>query len=171
MRQLISYGLLSILISCGQEKLSDIEVIKFDNKIIQELNAKSDTLYSKVVENYEIHSIDYYLNNQDSVVTKIFKDSSDNVIAITKSKKDELLYAAEYYPNGQLRGKLPPEKNGKLEGHGRYYFEDGRVWKEGEFKNGLSFGEWKIYNKDGQLILIEDYGEGNINPLKKIEVK
>lgn len=171
MKQIIYIGLTLILFSCSQTEISDIEVIKFDYMTIDELMRKSDTSYIENIGRAEFYTADYYINYGDSVTTKICKDSSNNVVAVIKSKNEKIFFVREYYPNGQVMGKLPKRINGEYNGKARYYHQDGRVSSEGQFLNGHQSGNWKNYNKDGRLISIEDYADGNINPIKTTKIE
>lgn len=164
-------GLLVLLFSCGQTNLSEVEVIKFDPDVINKLKETSDTSFTEYVGRSDFYNIDHYINYKDSVTAQIFKDSLGNVVAYTKTKRDMVFFSVEYYPNGQVRGKLPNKTNGQYNGQARYYFEEGRVSSEGLFKNGLWFGEWKNYDKTGHLISIDDYGTGSSTPIKTIKIK
>jgi antitoxin component YwqK of YwqJK toxin-antitoxin module len=171
MKIIMPFGLILILVSCGQTKKSDIEVIKFDTEIINDLNKSSDTVYSEHIGRTDFFTVDYYVNSEDSVTTKLFKDSIGNVVAYNKTKNNKVFFVIEYFPNGQVRGKLPEKIDEEYNGPARYYYEDGRVKSEGQFKKGLWSGEWKNYDKNGNLISIDDYGDGNINPVRTTEVK
>jgi antitoxin component YwqK of YwqJK toxin-antitoxin module len=172
MKQVTTLGLfLFFLMSCGQTKLSDIEIIKFDPKTITDLKQTSDTIYTEHIGRTDFYTADYFVNRKDSIITKLFKDSIGNVVAYNKTKNDKVFFAIEYFPNGQARGKLPEKTNGEYNGQVRYYYEDGRVKSEGQFKKGLWSGEWKNYDKDGHLISIDDYGDGNVNPIKTTKIE
>ncbi|WP_372997010.1 toxin-antitoxin system YwqK family antitoxin [Lutispora sp.] len=56
-----------------------------------------------------------------------------------------------YYENGKIRSE-GFFIDGKLNGEGKTYWDNGRVWREGSFKNDLLEGEGRIYAKDGTLI-------------------
>ena len=171
MKLIATCGLLLMLQYCKQTQRSDIEVIKFDNQIIVDLQKGSDTTYTEYTGQYESYIAEYFVNRSDSLITKILKDSFENVVGLHVTKNDHLLTVAEYYRNGQLKGKLPEKIKGKYNGLARYYYEDGRVRSEGQFSNGLWSGEWKNYDEQGHLISIDDFGEGNITPLKTTKVK
>lgn len=171
MNQATTIGLLLLLMSCRQTKLSDIEVIKFDPETITNLEKTSDTIYTEHIGRADFYTADYFINRKDSVITKLFKDSIGNVVGYNKTKNGKVFFAMEYFLNGQARGKLPVKINGDYNGQVRYYYEDGRVKSEGQFKNGLWSGEWKNYDKDGHLISIEDYGNGNVNPKKTTKIQ
>jgi antitoxin component YwqK of YwqJK toxin-antitoxin module len=169
MKQIL--GLLLFLSSCGQTKLSDIEVIKFDTKIIDDLHRTSDTTYTEHIGRSDFYTADHFVNRMDNATTKVFKDSLENVVALNKTKSDKVYFAIEYFPNGQVKGKLPEKINGEYNGQARYYYEDGRVRSEGQFNKGLWSGEWKNYDKDGHLVSIEDFGDGSVNPVKTTKIK
>lgn len=145
---IISIG--TIFFSCKQSKNSDIEVIKFDTKIIDSLKNASDTIYTKILKGSDWYSADYYINLKDSIENKIFKDSSGNIVALIEQKKGADIFAAEYYPNGQLMGKMQ-YKDGKVEGIATYYYSDGRIKETGELYNDKEIGIWKDYNTKGEL--------------------
>ena len=171
MKILTTFGLLLFLYSCGQTNKSDIEIIKFDTKIIDDLQKSSDTTYSECIGRADFYSVEYFINYKDSVITKIVKDSIGNVVALNQTKNNKVFFAIEYFPNGQVRGKLPEIIDGEYNGLARYYYEDGRVKSEGLFKKGLWSGKWKNYDRTGNLISIDDYGDGNINPIRTTEIK
>jgi len=63
-----------------------------------------------------------------------------------------------YYKNGQLEFEIN-YKNGKRDGPYKMYYENGQLKEEGNFKDNKEEGLWKNYNKKGQLkkeIVYED---------------
>jgi len=155
----------------SQDKLSDIEVIKVDLNITSQLEENSDSVFYDTTRYYQGAKSTEYIQKDKNEITKVFHDTLGNIMAIMKYENDSLIEGAEYYPNGQIMGKLPERKNGKLDGPVRYYYENGRVRSEGVFKNGLLFGKWKNYSEEGRLISIDDHGEGNLNPIKTTKVE
>ena len=73
--------------SCTQKETSGIEVIKFDKTLIDSLQHSSDTSYSEFIGPYDFYSANFYVSYKDSLVTKVLKDSLDNVVGLNKSKK------------------------------------------------------------------------------------
>lgn len=171
MKRTIIILLLFFLSSCGQTERSDIEVIKFDPKTIDDLKRTSDTIYTEYIGRTDFYTADHFVNRKDSVTAKLFKDATGNVVALNRSKNETVFFAMEYYPNGQARGKLPEKTDGAYNGQVRYFYEDGRVKSEGQFKNGSRSGEWKNYDSDGYLISIDDHGEGSVSPRKTTKIK
>lgn len=164
--------ILTLCISgCKQETLSDIEIIKIDSNIINKLIEESDSVYYDTIRHFEGAKATLYFQKNKNELTKVFHDTLGNIVAILNYRNDSIINGTEYYANGQIMGKLPERKNGRLDGQARYYYDNGRVRSEGFFKNGLWFGEWKNYTKEGKIISIEYYVEGNINPIKTTKVK
>ncbi|MGY3794245.1 toxin-antitoxin system YwqK family antitoxin [uncultured Aquimarina sp.] len=65
-----------------------------------------------------------------------------------------------HYSNGTIK-EIRETKNDVLHGLWKFFFSNGELKKEGAFSQGKSIGTWKIYNKKGQLIFIENYKNGN----------
>jgi uncharacterized radical SAM superfamily Fe-S cluster-containing enzyme len=151
-----------ILFSCNQQTVSDIEVIKFNPKTIDSLKQISDSVHTKILKGWDWHSADYYITIKDSITNTIFKDSSGNVAAFTEQKNGVSIFAAEYYTNGQLKGKAQ-FKDGEIDGLATYYYPDGRIKEVGEYNNDKETGIWKTYNAKGELQKTTHYDDsGNI---------
>jgi antitoxin component YwqK of YwqJK toxin-antitoxin module len=148
--QLLSVFVPLLFFSCNQKETSGIEVIKFDIKIIDTLTKTSDTTYSTFIGRHDFYTEDVYAIKKDSLVTKILKDSLGNVVGINKSKNGVVIFAAEYYPNGQLKGKTQ-FKPGVIDGPVTYYYPDGRVKSIGQWHNYRQVGIWKNYQETGEL--------------------
>ena len=142
--------------SCKQSKLSDIEVIKFNPKIIDSLKQASDTSYTEIIGASDLYTADYYITRKDTITTKIFKDSLGHVVAVNKSKNGKTLFAAEYYINGQLVGQTK-FISGKVDGPATYYYANGRIRSIGQWHDFKQSGTWKDYNKQGELEKITHY--------------
>ena len=141
----------------NQNKLSNIEIIKFDYNIIKKLNTASDSIYYDTSSHYQGSKAILYFQNEKNEMTKIFNDSLGNVIGMLNYRNDSLIKVGEYYSNGQIMGKLIYSKPGIIHGLIKYYYKDGRIRSIGKYNNGLKSGEWKNYNKSGQLISSEFY--------------
>lgn len=169
--ELVLVVILLSVASCSDSLKSDIEIIKFDIETIDILRQTSDTIFSEKVKSNYATTAEYFIDLKDSVTNKIYKDSIGNVVAHTRYKNDILLYVSEYFPSGQIKGKLPERINGEYNGFARYYYENGRVKSEGEFLKGLQVKEWKNYDESGTLVSIDYYADGNINPIKTRKIK
>ena len=149
---------LIVACSCKQSKLSDIEVIKFNPKIIDSLKQASDTSYTEIIGASDFYTADYYITRKDSITTKILKDSLGNVAAINKSKNSQTFFAAEYYINGQLVGQTK-FISGKVDGPATYYYANGRIKSIGQWHDFKQSGTWKDYNVQGKLEKITHYND------------
>jgi antitoxin component YwqK of YwqJK toxin-antitoxin module len=146
----LSFVLIFMLVSCKQKETSQIEVIKFNRKLIDSLQRTSDTAYSTFIGRHDFYTADFYVTNTDSLITKILKDSLGNVVGLNKSKNGVVLFAAEYYPNGQIIGKTQ-FKPGTTDGPATYYYPDGRIKSIGQWHNYAQVGTWRYYKENGKL--------------------
>ena len=55
-----------------------------------------------------------------------------------------------YWKNHQLMS-VGVEKNGKEDGHWVYYHYNGTKWTEGDYRNGVRVGVWKVWFDDGHI--------------------
>ena len=150
-----------LVISCNQKETSNIEKIIVDEKFIK---AKVDGYDSLSVDSLESKTTitTYFLKDDFKIV--VSRDSLKRIQAWwLRDNEDKTIEGAEVsIITGQILGKMP-FVNGKIDGDVKYYYDDGRIRSIGKFKNGLWWGIWKNYDKKGNLILIEDYKDGNIN--------
>jgi hypothetical protein len=152
MKNNILFGIFLIsLFSCKGPVLSDIQVIKFDANIIDTLKQTSDTSWTEVLGRKDFYTVDHYMDRRDSIVSKIFKDSLGNVVAFNKAKNEKVFFAAEYYANGQLIGKLKHMPAMSEDDSATYYYPDGRIKSIGQLHNYNKTGIWKEYNIKGVL--------------------
>jgi antitoxin component YwqK of YwqJK toxin-antitoxin module len=139
-----------ILFSCKQREISAIEIMKFDDRLIDTLKKTSDTTYSNFIGRHDFYTADFYVIKKDSVITKILKDSVGNVVGLNRSKNGIVFFAAEYYPNGQIIGKTQ-FKLGTVDGPATYYYSDGRIKSKGQWHDYAQVGIWKDYKENGEL--------------------
>ena len=139
------------LFSCKQRETSAIEITKFDKKLIDTLKTTSDTIYSSFIGRHDFYTADFYAIKKDSIVTQILKDSLGNVVGLNKSKNGIVLFAAEYYPNGQIIGETQ-FKPGTHDGPATYFYPDGRISSKGQWHNYAQVGVWKEYKENGNLV-------------------
>lgn len=71
-----------------------------------------------------------------------------------------------YYPNGNVKMEVK-SKNGKPDGLGRFYDEDGNIVFEGNFKNGLMNGKMLNFYPDGSIHNEINYTNGKPDGLYK----
>lgn len=154
--RLISFCFIITLFSCKQRESSAVEIIKFDNKLIDTLKKISDTTYSTFIGSHDFYSADFYVIKKNSTITKILKDSLGRVVGLNKSKNGMTTFAAEYYPNGQLMGKIQ-FNSGTIDGPAVYYYSDGRIKSIGLWHDFAQVGVWKSYKENGELQTIINY--------------
>ena len=149
------------MIGCNNEKVQDsaIETSILDTSKISLYRKASDSSYIRMIGAAEFYTSEQLFDVDDSVSTKIMRDSSGRVVSILQFRKGLRIRYEEYYPSGQLKGKLPLNSSGAFEGIAKYYYEDGRVKSHGQYKNGLFAGEWMNYDPNGKYISTEIYDE------------
>ena len=155
----IIYAILILTVAgnCTSKNKCTAEPIRIDLAWLDSIKKSSDTVYTRKYRNGEFVTSEYYVRKKDSSVCQIMKDSSSRVRQIIIAKKNQRIFTAEYYPNGQLKASLPLDSLGKYDGTGKYYFDDGCIKSQGVFKHGLYSGRWKTYNNKGELITTDDY--------------
>jgi TPR repeat protein len=66
-----------------------------------------------------------------------------------------------YYDDGKINGENNYKK-GVLDGNWKTYYEDGKIWQEGTYKNGNYDGNLKGYYKNGVLRVDCTYSDGKL---------
>ena len=145
---LLTLCFLALLAACGER--SGMEVIHLEPQTLAELKQNSDTSWTEPLPNEESRT--HFLSFADSSETQVWQNRQGAITGIRREQKGQLIFMAAYYPNGQLREKIPTKHGGRvMEGTGRTYYEDGRIQSEGTYQNGLKQGEWKYYDEQGRL--------------------
>ena len=97
-------------------------------------------------------------------------------LAREKREREEQIAAAtptvkeEFYPNGQLKMRAHYQsKNDGGKKHGSYksWFENGKPWTEGTYKNGEWDGVKKGWWRNGQLQIESNYKNGQLDGLMR----
>ena len=155
--------------SCNDKERSEIEIIKYDKNIVKEIVSSYDSTYIENKHREDFWTIEHYLIDS-SKENLIFRDSLKNVVGIVKRENGKNYYTAEYFPNGQLMGKIAYSFPGIIDGPATYYYEDGRIRSKGEWKEFKRIGEWKNFGSEGYLKSIEYYSDkGELIKEKKME--
>lgn len=126
----------------------------------------------------------YYLNQKKDGEWKYY-DKDSGQLRLSEENKDgkvngwsrlynpnnstlaEEMQYVEGVPNGLCRkysdtGVLLMEchySNGLLEGQVKTYYPNTLLKEEGQYAKGEKSGQWKTYNEDGDLILVETFGD------------
>lgn len=71
----------------------------------------------------------------------------------------QLVKEVHYHPNGKkyIEGSY---KGNKRDGYWASWYENGQLWSEGEFKDGLSEGKRTVYHPNGKLYYEGDFKAG-----------
>lgn len=163
-------GLISgvlLLVSCTERERSEVEIVKYDKRFIQDIKSKYDSTYLEASRRTDFWNIEHYVTGTTDKM--IFKDSLNNIIGIIIRENGVHSFAQEYYPNGQAKAKTK-FKSGTIDGPATYYYEDGRIKSIGLWENYKRVGQWKEYDKDGFLKSIEYFDKnGKLEKEERIE--
>src|SRR5579863_4711248 len=153
---LIAVSFNCVFMGCRGRERSEIEVIKYNPKLVQEIMSHFDSTYTEYPKRHDFWSIDHYLRDS-ARENLILRDSLKNIVGIVESRKGKYYFSQEYFSNGQLKGKTGFHSPGEGTGPAIYYFEDGRIRSRGEWKNHSQVGEWKNYDENGYLVSVQYY--------------
>ena len=148
-----------VLYSCSSKTQVGREIIKPDKGWLDSIQKNSDTSFTKKYRSQEFFTAEYYINRKKKTVCQVMKDSSGNIRQIIADKNSIRTFTAEYYPNGQLKAKLPLDSMGKYHGPSKYYYQNGQIKSEGTFVHGFFSGQWRNYDEKGKLISKDEYDE------------
>lgn len=94
---------------------------------------------------------------------------SDGKIKSEKTFNDEngekeLVKEVHYHPNGKkyIEGNY---KDNKRDGYWASWYDNGQLWSEGEFKEGLSEGKRTVYHPNGKI-----YYEGTFKAGERVDI-
>jgi hypothetical protein len=173
MKLLLIAGLvIAGLFACkSEEKRSAIEVYMAPGKEwLDSLHKASDTTFGKRYGGVDFFKTEYNVNKKMGTLTQVMLDSNDHITQIVVVKDKKRILFGEYYTNGQMKSKLSLDTTGQFNGQAKYYYEDGRIQKEGNYKNGFFSGSWNNYDKDGYMTSVEKYGEsGELLTTEKVK--
>lgn len=159
--------LIILIFGCSSEnEKSEIEVIKYDSELLAEIQSNYDSIYVDSPMRDDFWTIEHYIVNSENE-NLIFRDSLKNVVGIIKRHNGKNYYTAEYYSNGQLKGKINYSSLGIIDGPSRYYYHDGRISSSGLWKDFEKVGEWRNYGVDGRLESIDFYINGQIEKTER----
>ncbi|HRN58505.1 MAG TPA: hypothetical protein PLL71_18720 [Agriterribacter sp.] len=133
---------------------------KTDGAFFDAIRHNSDTGFTRIIGANEFYSAEQYYSGGDSLVSKIMKDAAGNITGFVQFRKNIRTAYAEYYANGQLKGRLPLDSLGRFDGHTTYYYADGSTKSEGAYKQGFFSGKWNNYAPGGALVSTDEYDTG-----------
>jgi antitoxin component YwqK of YwqJK toxin-antitoxin module len=155
MRYFFYSCIIFLIYSCG--KKTHCKKISVNQSMLDSVQKKSDTSYTKRYRNQEFATAEYYINRKDTTVCQVMKDTAGQIRQIIMAKRQTRLITAEYYANGQLKAYLPLDREGRFEGTGEFYFENGCVKNNGIFRKGFYSGEWKNYDEKSRFVSTDQY--------------
>ncbi|HTN08108.1 hypothetical protein [Agriterribacter sp.] len=135
-------------------------ISKTDKVFFDAIRHNSDTGFTRIIGAGEFYSAEQYYSRKDSLVSKIMKDTAGNITGFVQFRKNIRTAYAEYYANGQLKGKLQLNSQGSFEGPAMYYYEDGSIKSEGVYSLGFFSGKWKHYAHGGAMVSTDEYDAG-----------
>lgn len=130
---------------------------KIDTAFFDSIRYNSDSGFTRIIGAGEFYSAEQYFFRKDSIISKIMKDTAGNITGFVQFRNDVRTAYAEYYANGQLKGKLLLDHQGRFNGHATYYYEDGTTRSEGIYDKGFFSGKWRNYSTEGVLISTDEY--------------
>ncbi|MCI5056143.1 MAG: hypothetical protein MRY83_08545 [Flavobacteriales bacterium] len=90
-------------------------------------------------------------------IVSTFDDGSKRKVEVYE---DEIkIEEVVFYKNGQEQMAGPVNKEGQRDGAWKSWYEDGKIWTEGQFINGKRSGVGIIYYTNGQKRCEGDYTE------------
>jgi antitoxin component YwqK of YwqJK toxin-antitoxin module len=93
---------------------------------------------------------DLYSIAENDSIFRNFEDGKPRTIRTFEYVQDKQVFVSEreYYESGQLRME-GPLVNRRREGLWKSFYEDGKIWSEGEYKDGLRDGITITYHPNG----------------------
>lgn len=117
----------------------------------------SDSTYEKPYFRTDFVMAVYYINNKDSSICQVMKDSAGVIRQISISKKNIRSFFAPYYANGQLQADINFDAAGRYNGAVTNYHENGSIQSTGKYTHGLMTGKWKNFDEKGRLLSTDEY--------------
>ncbi len=145
-------------------------ISKADMAFFDSIRHNSDTGFTRIIGAGEFYSAEQYFSRGDSLISKIMKDTAGNITGFVQFRKNIRTAYAEYYANGQLKGKLLLDSQGRFEGPATYYYEDGSVKSEGIYSLGFFSGKWNNYSPGGILASTDAY-DANGQLIRSVTIK
>lgn len=146
MKKSLKIFCLLILTSCNKYEQSDIEIIKLNASKIAKIIQNSDTSFTHSNPNLTL-----YINREFGDTCEIIRDSLGFIIFFAERRNGKCISSGEYYPNGQLIGKIDCYNPLHPERAAVYFYPDGRISATGKWSGLKKIGVWKIYDKNGYL--------------------
>ena len=138
------------------------------------LYAKRTGLSHDEIKDLIIVDLDYDNNEVDSLfkrykeINNDMQKEADNSQNFKKDDKQNIYQPfTRHHSNGNKKSTGYLNSDGKLEGNCKEYYENGNIFKDGNYKNGIPDGNQKEYFENGDLKLDFNYEDGVQHGIQK----
>lgn len=101
---------------------------------------------------------EYYKNNKVEGEQKAYYENG-NLKSVVDYKGSRVMGMVAYSPDGKVLHK-DDFKNGN--GKWKYFWSNGKILEEGQYKNWVKDGIWKKYRENGELDTVTEYKNGRV---------
>ncbi|WP_410207737.1 toxin-antitoxin system YwqK family antitoxin [Fusobacterium sp.] len=131
------------------------DFIEYTETFVNGILEGPKTWYS---ENGNIVLQEYYRNNKVEGEQKAYYENGA-IKSVVEYKGSRVMGMVAYGRNGEILHK-DDFKNGN--GKWKYFWGNGNVLEEGQYKNWAKDGTWKKYRKNGELDTVTEYKNGRV---------
>lgn len=105
----------------------------------------------------------YYVNQKKEGEWRYFSKDNGVLILQEENKNGKVEGVSKvFYDTGSLKSECT-FVNGLREGHAKVYYPSGALKEEGDFHEDAKVGIWKSYNEDGDEISSENFSRPELN--------
>ncbi len=154
MKSLFLYLSLFVILSCNDSKVDEnIGDSHLDTAFLRGFSNNYDSTYTLTLSS---GTAEHFVYNKD-FINIIYRDTSNDIIALISRYKGKNIFAEEYFKNGQSKGKIKYASPGVISGKVKYYFKNGKIREIGEYTNGKETSKWKHFGEEGNVIWEEEH--------------
>ena len=134
-----------------------------------------------VISQLNLFSQNHFFNFSDSNIIKVFYDYSGDITIekyadfyrIATINKDGFFFDGEFSDFDKHGNKVftSTYKDGKLNGQGKYFFQNGKIKEFGNFKEGIRDSIWNFYHDNGEIDRVINFKNGTLNILSQFSKK
>lgn len=129
----------------------------YDKNWLDSIAKSSDTSYTKPYFRTDFVTATYYINNHDSTVCQVMKDSFQTVRQIILTQKGIRKYYQRFFKNGRPEATFSLDQNGQVHGPVINYYEKGTIESQGNYLHGVKTGIWESFDSSGKRISTEKF--------------
>lgn len=121
---------------------------------------RTDSTYRQLqfFENGQLRLEKIFTNGDLEKLTGYYETGEIEAVFIYEN--DEPIAGSEYFKNGQKMGEVPRELDGTIDSPVKYYYENGNLRADGEYKNDKPHGIWRDYDEQGNITSEKLYENG-----------